>query len=50
VSEKSGAALPTGGGSKAKTAVATSDVTMLKAIFLFIVWLENEVVNLVQFS
>ena len=35
--EKSGAALPTGGGSKAKTAVAASDATMLKAIFLFIV-------------
>jgi hypothetical protein len=36
VSEKSGAALPTGGGSEAKTAVAINDVAMAKIIFVFI--------------
>jgi hypothetical protein len=44
-SEKSGAALPTGGGSKAKIAVAISDVKTVKVIFLFINGLENEVVK-----
>jgi len=34
--EKSGAALPTGGGSDAKTAVAISDVIMVKVTFVFI--------------
>ena len=46
----SGAALPTGGGSKAKIAVAISDVKTVKASFLFINSLESEVVKLVQFS
>jgi hypothetical protein len=37
VSEKSGAVLPTGGGSKAaKTAVAINDVTTVSIIFVFI--------------
>jgi hypothetical protein len=50
VSEKSGAALPTGGGSKAKTAVAINDVTTVSIIFVFIDWLESEVLEMVQFS
>src|SRR5204863_9571284 len=49
-SEKSGAALPTGGGSKAKAATAISDVRTVKVTFLFINELENDVVKLVQFS
>src|SRR4029453_12844349 len=49
-SEKSGAALPTGGGSKAKIAVAINDVKTVKVTFLFIDGLENEVVKVVQFS
>src|SRR5437016_13133015 len=40
-SEKSGAALPTGGGSKAKTAEAINDVTTDNNIFVFIDWLET---------
>jgi hypothetical protein len=36
VSEKSGAALPTGGASAAKTAVPINDVRIAKSIFLFI--------------
>jgi hypothetical protein len=35
-SEKSGAALPTGGGSAAKTAVPISDVRAVKSNFIFI--------------
>ena len=42
-SEKSGAALPTGGGSNAKAAVAIDDIRMAKVIFMFIGSLENEV-------
>src|SRR4029453_5813446 len=48
--KKSGAAPPTGGGSKAKIAVATNDVRTVNVIFLFINGLENEVIKLVQFS
>src|SRR5207237_7822041 len=48
--EKASAALPTGGGTKAKTAVAISDVRTVKVIFLFINGLENEVAKVVQFS
>jgi hypothetical protein len=50
VSEKSGATLPTGGGSKAKIAVAISDVRTVKVIFFFINGLESGVVKVVQFS
>jgi len=35
-SEKSGAALPTGGASAAKTAAAINDVTAVKSSFIFI--------------
>jgi len=36
VSEKSGAALPTGGASAAKTAVPINDVRAVKSSFIFI--------------
>jgi hypothetical protein len=50
VSEKSGAALPTGGGSNAKTADATSEVTTVRIVFLFINYLEVTVLKMVQIS
>jgi hypothetical protein len=50
VSEKSGAALPTGGGSNAKAAVATSEVRTVRIVFVFINYLEVTEFKMVQIS